>query len=102
MTPRDPHITPTDFLTAGVILAGQTSEDVGTLAAIATDDITLATLAANAHQVARYLLALAAEIVAGTYDPTEEKMVPDWDYWHTTGLADDFLAVADAHGVTLD
>jgi len=94
-------MTPSDFLTAGVILAGQTSEDVGTLAAIATDDITLASLAANAHDVARYLLALAAEIVAGTYDPTE-KMVPDWDYWHTNGLTDDFLAVAAAHGVTLD
>ena len=69
-------------------------------AAIATDDDTLANLAASAHELARYLLGLVADIVAGNYVPAEH-VAGDLAHWETNGIGGELLAVADRHAVNV-
>ncbi len=92
---------PTDYLQAGATWAAESSDEVRTTVEFFTGDPLAADLAMTCHEVARYLLAMVAQLGAGDYDPADV-LARDWAYLQATGLTDAVRTWAEAVGVSID
>jgi hypothetical protein len=92
---------PTNYYAAGVQWADEMTDDVRAIVEAGTGDPLAADLAMTCHEIARYLLAMVAQLGTGDYDPAD--VLPrDWAYLQATGLTDAVRTWADAVGVAID
>ncbi len=92
---------PTNYYAVGPTWADETTDDVRAIVEAGTGDPLAADLAMTCHEIARYLLAMVAQLGAGDYDPADI-LARDWAYLQATGLTDAVRTWAEAVGVAID